>query len=224
MWQRYCLSPRDPKKNLDVNAAIWCIFLSVTLQVAVHHGTDYMENLRSTKNQSKKFLRQLFQVTGRLITDHAEITGLTTIDWQQPVWRETALLTDRAVQFATAKNLRLLWLSALSVRYQYWTSQSMGKQENVFFGNTLLKKCGSDGAVEQTRSSATMWDMLRWIDVQMWVYVSFLKRTWARRRCADECMRRWTETSIWLCRGQEVSGLKILTLLSTIEKNTIQHQ
>ena len=25
------------------------------------------------------------------------------MDWQQPTWRETTLLTDRAVQFATAK-------------------------------------------------------------------------------------------------------------------------
>ena len=38
-----------------------------------------------------------------LITDQTEITGLTTTDWQQPMWRETTLLTDRAVQFATAQ-------------------------------------------------------------------------------------------------------------------------
>ena len=46
---------------------------------------------------------QLFQMTERLITDQPEITGLTTIDWQQPVWRETTLLTDRTVQFATSQ-------------------------------------------------------------------------------------------------------------------------
>ena len=65
-------------------------------------GKDYTENLRSTKNQPKKSLRQLFQVTERLITNRTEITGLTTIDCQQPMWRETTLLTDRGVQFATA--------------------------------------------------------------------------------------------------------------------------
>ena len=79
-------------------------FLSVTLQAALHLGKDYTENLRSTKNQPKKSVRQLFQVTERLIIDQTEITGLTTTDWQQPVWRETTLLTDRAVQFATTKN------------------------------------------------------------------------------------------------------------------------
>ena len=77
--------------------------LSVTLQAAVNLGIDNTENLRSTKNQPKKSLRQLFQVTQYLITDQTEITGITTIDWLQRMWRETTLLTDRAVQFATAK-------------------------------------------------------------------------------------------------------------------------
>ena len=78
--------------------------MSVTLQAAVHLGKGYTENMRSTKNHPKTFWRQLFQVTQRLITDQTEIIGLATIDWQQPVWRETTLLTDRAVQFATAKS------------------------------------------------------------------------------------------------------------------------
>ena len=89
--QRYDLSPTDRMKNLDVNTAIWCIFMSVTLQSAVHRGEDYTEYLRSTKNQPKKSLRQLSQVTERLIPDQTEIAGLTTIDWQQPMWRETTL-------------------------------------------------------------------------------------------------------------------------------------
>ena len=58
--------------------------MSVTLQAAVHLGKDHTKNLRSSKNQPKKSLRQLFQVTERLITDQTEITGLSTIDWQQP--------------------------------------------------------------------------------------------------------------------------------------------
>ena len=92
--QRYGLSPADQMKDLDVNTTIWGIFMSVTLQAAVHLGKEYTENLRSTKNQPKKPLKQLLHVTERLITDQ--------IDRQQPMWRETTLLTDRAVQFATA--------------------------------------------------------------------------------------------------------------------------
>ena len=103
MRQRCGPCPTDQTKNLDVNTAIWGIFMSVTLQAAVHLVNDYTENLRSTTSQPKKSLRQLFHVSERLITDQTEIAGLTTIDWQLLVWRETTPLTDRAVHFATAK-------------------------------------------------------------------------------------------------------------------------
>ena len=68
-----------------------------------HLGKDYKENLRSTKNQPKKSLRQFFKVTQKLVTEQTGINGIATIDWRQRMWRETTLLADRAVQFATAK-------------------------------------------------------------------------------------------------------------------------
>ena len=88
--------------DLDVNASIWSIF-SVTLTATVHLGLKSTENLRSTKNQPVKSVSQVFQVTRKMITDQTEITGIRTIDWRQRMWRETTLLTDRVVQFATAK-------------------------------------------------------------------------------------------------------------------------
>ena len=54
--QRYGLSPRDKMENLVANAATWCIFMSVTLQVAVHSGTDYTENLRSTRKSVQEII------------------------------------------------------------------------------------------------------------------------------------------------------------------------
>ena len=54
-------------------------------------------------NQTQKSLRQLFQVTQKLITDLTEMSGITTIDWRQLMWRETTLLTDTTVQFTTAE-------------------------------------------------------------------------------------------------------------------------
>ena len=42
--------PADPLEDLDVNAAIWGIFLNTTLQAAVHLGQDYEVNLRYVKN------------------------------------------------------------------------------------------------------------------------------------------------------------------------------
>ena len=38
IWDRYGLKPWDKMENLDVNAAIWRMFMSVTLQAALHLG------------------------------------------------------------------------------------------------------------------------------------------------------------------------------------------
>ena len=96
------------------------------------------------------FLKQLFQMSERLITDQIEITGLTTIDWKQLMWRErdnsvmTTLLCDRAVQICEFQNLRLFRPSALSGRHQWQTSRSLGKQDQVVFGNTPSQRFGSN--------------------------------------------------------------------------------
>ena len=58
MRQTYGRSSTDEMKDLDLNTATWGIFISVTLQAAVHLGTDYTENVRSTKNQPLKSLKQ----------------------------------------------------------------------------------------------------------------------------------------------------------------------
>ena len=44
MRQKFGRKPRDKKEDLDVNTSIWRIFVSATLQAAVHLGNDYVEN------------------------------------------------------------------------------------------------------------------------------------------------------------------------------------
>ena len=90
--------PTDDLDDLEVNAAIWGVFMSVTLQAAVHLGRDCLQNLRSVKNQSSKSVDQLFRTTEKLLKEQTEITGLCTIDWNQAVWRESSQLCDRAMR------------------------------------------------------------------------------------------------------------------------------
>ena len=134
------------RKTLDLNAAIWGIFMSVTLQAAGHVGTDYTEIFRSARNQSKKSFRQLFQVTRKLITDRTEITGLTTIDWQQLMLREreTTLLTDKAVHFATAETCvfsdSVLCLGGISPEpVGAWESKIRWFMESRYFSGTRVE-------------------------------------------------------------------------------------
>ena len=108
-------NPTDDLKDLDVNTAGRGILMSVTLQAAVHLGQDSSQNLRSIKNQPLKSVEQLFRTTEKLIKDQVEITGLSTIDWSQPMWREASRLCDRS--FNEIPNQRLCRLAAVSGRH-----------------------------------------------------------------------------------------------------------
>ena len=101
-WRRSS-PPTDDLKDLDVNTAFWCIFMSVTLQAAVHLGRDFVQNLRSVKNQSSTSVDKLFRTIEKLVVDQTEIAGLSTIDWNQPVWKESSLLRDGAVHIMKSK-------------------------------------------------------------------------------------------------------------------------
>ena len=81
--KNYDRQSTDDMKDLDVNTAIWSIFMSVTLQAAVHLEPDCSMNLRSVKNQSSKCVKQLLQTTERLIKEQTQTTGESTINWDQ---------------------------------------------------------------------------------------------------------------------------------------------
>ena len=55
----YGRQPGDPMKDLDVNLAIWRMFMNTTLRAAVHLGKDYDANLRYVKNHLWKTAGQL---------------------------------------------------------------------------------------------------------------------------------------------------------------------
>ena len=90
-------------EDLDVNAIKWRMFMSVTLQAAVHLRKDVPEIYIPSKKQPKRTFKQLFHATEKLIMIRKKLLAIPVIDWQQLVWQRTTLLTDKAVQLATAK-------------------------------------------------------------------------------------------------------------------------
>ena len=92
----------DDFDDLDVNTAVWCMSMNVTLQAAVHLVEDYMENLRLTQNQLLKSGKQVFQVTEKLIEDQKGI-NMTTIDFKELTLRPTSLPCDKALEITNAK-------------------------------------------------------------------------------------------------------------------------
>ena len=93
----------DPMNDLDVNLAIWRMFMNTTLRAAVHLGKDYDANLRCVKNHLWKTAGQLFRETEKLVSCQTETTGVNVIDFQDKRWVSTSFLHSRAHQYATAK-------------------------------------------------------------------------------------------------------------------------
>ena len=66
----------DPMNDLDETMAIWSIFLNTTLRAAVHLGQDHDANLHHVKNHLWNSVGQLFNETGKLISEQKEISGV----------------------------------------------------------------------------------------------------------------------------------------------------
>ena len=103
----------DPMENLDVNAAIWSIFLNTTLQAAFHLRQDYEVNFRFAKNHLWNSVEKLFNETRRLIFDQTEIIGVTN-DWFRRTYMELdKLIVQQSLLDHTCENLHLLRLGGL---------------------------------------------------------------------------------------------------------------
>ena len=61
--QTYDRGPTDGMEDLNVNAAIWGMFMNTTHQAAVHLGQDYDQNLRFVENHFCSSLKKLFKET-----------------------------------------------------------------------------------------------------------------------------------------------------------------
>ena len=58
--------------EIDVSTMIWGIFMSATLKAAVHLGPYYQEDLDTTKNSDFEKIKQLFNISQKLILDQSQ--------------------------------------------------------------------------------------------------------------------------------------------------------
>ena len=85
--------------HLDVNMAIWGIFLNATLQAAAHLGQDCEANLRFVKKHLWNCVGQLFNETGKLISEQTEVN---TTNFKELTRKSTNLLCSRAYRITNA--------------------------------------------------------------------------------------------------------------------------
>ena len=84
-------------ENEEKHSMIWGMFMSVTLESAVFMGKNYLDNCHSITNTKDLTLKQMFDISARLVSEQDEISGVETIGWENHSWKYMSLTGDERV-------------------------------------------------------------------------------------------------------------------------------
>ena len=69
-------------ENGEKHSMIWGMFMAVTTESAVFMGKNYLDNCHSIANTTDLILKQMFDISTKLVFEQDEISGLETIGWE----------------------------------------------------------------------------------------------------------------------------------------------
>ena len=69
-------------ENAETHSMICEMFMTVTMESAVLMGKNYMNNCQSIVNTTDFTLKQMFDISTKLVSEQDEISGLKTIVWE----------------------------------------------------------------------------------------------------------------------------------------------
>ena len=76
---------------------IWGMFMTVTMASAVFMGKNYLNNCQSIVNTTDLTLKQMFDISTRLVSEEGEISGLETTVWENRSWKYLSLIGDERI-------------------------------------------------------------------------------------------------------------------------------
>ena len=83
---------------------IWGMFMAVTMESAVFMCKYFQNNRNTIVNTADLTLKQMFDISAKLVTEQDEISGLETIGWENHSWKYMSLIGDeRIINFQRTK-------------------------------------------------------------------------------------------------------------------------
>ena len=73
------------------------MFMAVTMESAAFMGKNYLNNCQSIVNTTDITLKQMFNISTRLVSEQDEISGLETIGWENHSWKYMSLIGDERI-------------------------------------------------------------------------------------------------------------------------------
>ena len=81
----------------EKHSIIWRMFMSATMESALFMGKNYLNNCQSIANTTDLTLKQMFDMSTRLVSEQDEISGLETIGWENHSWKYQSLIGEERI-------------------------------------------------------------------------------------------------------------------------------
>ena len=81
----------------EKHSMIWGMFMTVSMESAASMGKNYQNNCQSIVNTTDLTLKQMFDISTRLVSEQDETSALETIGWENHSWKYLSLAGDERV-------------------------------------------------------------------------------------------------------------------------------
>ena len=83
--------------NGEEHSMIWGMFMDVTMESAIFMGKKFQNNRDSIANTTDLTLKQMFDISAKLVSEQEEISGLETIGWKTHSRTYMSLIGDERI-------------------------------------------------------------------------------------------------------------------------------
>ena len=91
------------QKNDEKHSVIWGMFMSSTLESSVFMGKNYSDKWHSIKNTKDLTMKQMFDISAKLVSEQDEIYGVKTNDWENSSWKYLSLIGEERINLQRTK-------------------------------------------------------------------------------------------------------------------------
>ena len=77
--------------------------MAVTMESATFMGKNFQNNQNSIVNTADDTLKQMFDMSAKLVAEQDEISGLETIGWENHSWKHLSLIGDERINLQRTK-------------------------------------------------------------------------------------------------------------------------
>ena len=81
----------------EEHSMIWRMFIAVTIESAVFMRKNFQKNHNSIVNTADLTLKQMFDISAKLVAEQDKISGLETIGWEKHSWKYLSSIGDERI-------------------------------------------------------------------------------------------------------------------------------